>query len=213
VPALSYVHHYQPGKTPASPTLLLLHGTGGNEQDLVPLAADLMPEAGVLSPRGNVLEHGMPRFFRRLAEGVFDLEDLRFRTAELADFVSEAAAHYGFDAGRVIAAGFSNGANIAASIVLLRPGVLNRAVLFRAMVPLVPDPLPSLPGTPVLVSNGRVDPIVPPAETERLAALLRAGGAEVALVWQAAGHQLVPEDLIRAREWLASSGRSTKGER
>jgi len=213
VPALSYVHHYRPGKTPASPTLLLLHGTGGNEQDLVPLAADLMPEAGVLSPRGNVLEHGMPRFFRRLAEGVFDLEDLRFRTAELADFVSEAAAHYGFDAGRVIAAGFSNGANIAASIVLLRPGVLNRAVLFRAMVPLVPDPLPSLPGTPVLVSNGRVDPIVPLAETERLAALLRAGGAEVALVWQAAGHQLVPEDLIRAREWLASSGRSTKGER
>jgi phospholipase/carboxylesterase len=213
VPALSFVHHYQPGKTPGSPTLLLLHGTGGNEQDLVPLAPDLMPEAGVLSPRGKVLEHGMPRFFRRLAEGVFDLEDLRVRTAELADFVGAAAAHYGFDAARVIAAGFSNGANIAASIVLLRPGVLHRAVLFRAMVPLVPDPLPSLPGTPVLVSNGRADPIVPLAESERLAGLLRDAGAEVALVWQAAGHHLVPEDLIRAREWLESPGRSTKGER
>jgi predicted esterase len=212
VAALSFVHHYQPGKTPQSPTLLLLHGTGGNEQDLLPLAPDLMPEAGVLSPRGKVLEHGMPRFFRRLAEGVFDLEDLRVRTAELADFVSAAAAHYGFDAARVIAAGFSNGANIAASIVLLRPGVLHRAVLFRAMVPLVPDPLPSLPGTSVLVSNGRADPIVPLAETERLAALLRDAGAEVALVWQAAGHHLVPEDLTRAREWLESPGRSTKGE-
>jgi predicted esterase len=212
VAELSFVHHYQPGKTPGSPTLLLLHGTGGNEHDLLGLAPDLLPEAGVLSPRGKVLEHGMPRFFRRLAEGVFDLEDLRVRTAELADFVIAAASHYGFDAARVVAAGFSNGANIAASIVLLRPGVLHRAVLFRAMVPLVPNPLPSLPGTPVLVSNGRADPIVAAAETERLAALLRNAGAEVTLVLQAAGHHLVPEDLIRAREWLGSSGRSAQGE-
>ena len=213
MPELSFVHYYQPGKTPGSPTLLLLHGTGGNEQDLLPLAPELMPDAGVLSPRGQVLEHGMPRFFRRLAEGVFDLEDLRVRTAELADFVMAAARHYGFDAARVIAAGFSNGANIAGSLVLLRPGVLHRAVLFRAMVPLVPEPLPSLPPTPVLVSNGRTDPIVPLAETERLAALLREAGAEVTLVWQAAGHHLVQEDLIRAREWLGSSGRSTQGGR
>jgi len=213
VPELSFVHHYQPGKTPGSPTLLLLHGTGGNEQDLVPLAPELMPDAGVLSPRGQVLERGMPRFFRRLAEGVFDLDDLRVRTAELAEFVMAAARHYGFDAARVIAAGFSNGANIAASLVLLRPGALHRAVLFRAMVPLVPDPLPSLPATPVLVSNGRTDPIVPLAETERLAGLLRDAGAEVTLVWQAAGHHLVQEDLTRAREWLGSSGRSPQGER
>ena len=213
MPELSFVHHYQPGKAPGSPTLLLLHGTGGNEQDLLPLAPELMPDAGVLSPRGQVLEHGMPRFFRRLAEGVFDLEDLRLRTAELAEFVMAAARHYGFDAARVIAAGFSNGANIAASLVLLRPGVLHRAVLFRAMVPLVPDPLPSLPPTPVLVSNGRTDPIVPLAETDRLAALLRDAGAEVTLVWQAAGHHLVQEDLTRAREWLGSSERPTKGER
>ena len=213
MPELSFVHHYQPGKTPGSPTLLLLHGTGGNEQDLLPLGPELMPDAGVLSPRGQVLERGMPRFFRRLAEGVFDLDDLRVRTAELAEFVMAAARHYGFDAARVIAAGFSNGANIAASLVLLRPGALHRAVLFRAMVPLVPDPLPSLPATPVLVSNGRTDPIVPLAETDRLAALLRDAGAQVTLVWQAAGHHLIQEDLIRAREWLGSSGRSTQGER
>jgi predicted esterase len=213
VPELSFVHHYQPGKTAGSPTLLLLHGTGGNEQDLLPLAPELLPDAGVLSPRGKVLENGMPRFFRRLAEGVFDLDDLRFRTGELADFVTAAARLCGFDATQVVGAGFSNGANIAASMVLLRPGVLARAVLFRAMVPLVPDPLPSLPGTPVLVSNGRTDPIVAAAETERLAALLRASGAEVTLAWQAAGHHLVQEDLIRAREWLGSSGRSTQGER
>jgi predicted esterase len=205
------VHHYEPGTTSESPTLLLLHGTGGNEQDLLPLASELLPDAGVLSPRGQVLERGMPRFFRRLAEGVFDLEDLRVRTAQLADFVTAAARHYGFDAARVIAAGFSNGANIAASLVLLRPGVLHRAMLFRAMVPLVPDPLPSLPRTPVLVSNGRADPIVAAAETERLAALLEEAGAEVTLVWQAAGHHLVQEDLTRAREWLGSSGRLTQG--
>jgi predicted esterase len=213
VPGLTFVHHYQAGKTPESPTLLLLHGTGGNEQDLLPLAPELMPEAGILSPRGKVLEHGMPRFFRRLAEGVFDIEDLRFRTGELADFVSAAAGHYGFDPARVIAAGFSNGANIAASLVLLRPGVLNRAILFRAMVPLVPDPLPSVPGTTVLISNGRADPIVPLAESERLAALLCAAGADATLIWQAAGHHLVAEDLIRAREWLGSFDSSSKGVR
>jgi predicted esterase len=205
VAALSFVHHYQPGASPDSPTLLLLHGTGGNEQDLLPLARELLPDAAVLSPRGKVLEHGMPRFFRRLAEGVFDLEDLRRRTAELADFVIAAADHYGFGRTRVIAVGFSNGANIAGGLLLLRPEVLHRAVLFRAMVPLVPDPLPSIPRTPVLVSNGRLDPIVPAAETERLATLLRAAGAAVTLVWQQAGHQLTEPDLVRAREWLAPS--------
>ena len=148
------------GTTPGAPTLLLLHGTGGNEHDLLPLAAELLPGAGVLSPRGKVLEHGMPRFFRRLAEGVFDLEDLQLRTAELADFVTAAAAHYEFDRARVIAVGFSNGANIAGEPAAAAPGVLRRAVLFRAMVPLVPDPLPSIPRTPVLMSNGRADPIV-----------------------------------------------------
>lgn len=211
MPALSFVHHYSAGTAADAPTLLLLHGTGGNEQDLVPLARELMPGAGVLSPKGKVLEHGMPRFFRRLSEGVFDFEDLRFRTSELADFVADAAQHYGFDSHRVAAVGFSNGANIAGSMVLLRPGVLQRAVLFRAMVPLVPEPTPSLPGTRVLVSNGRHDPLVSESETERLVGLLRDAGADVTLAWQQAGHHLVQDDLSRAREWLGSA--STKGER
>jgi predicted esterase len=209
VAALDFVHRYQAGKTPDAPTLLLLHGTGGNEEDLLSLAPELIPGAGVLSPRGKVLEHGMPRFFRRLAEGVFDLEDLRARTAELADFIGAAAAQYRFDPARVVAVGFSNGANIAGSLLLLRPGVLQRAVLFRAMVPLVPDPLPSLPRTPVLISNGRADPIVPIAETEQLAALMRAAGADVTLAWQNAGHNLVRQDLDRAREWLQSTDGET----
>ena len=208
---LSFVHHYSAGASPVAPTLLLLHGTGGNEQDLLPLARDILPGAGVLSPKGKVLERGQPRFFRRLAEGVFDLDDLRFRTKELADFITEAAASYGFDRRRVAAVGFSNGANIAGSLVLLCPGVLERAVLFRAMVPLVPQPMPSLPGTRVLVSNGRHDPLVTEAETERLVSLLHDAGADVALAWQQAGHHLVQDDLSRAREWLASA--STKGER
>jgi len=211
VAPLSFVHHYQSGSTPESPTLLLLHGTGGTEQDLLPLAAELIPDAGVLSPRGKVLERGMPRFFRRLSEGVFDIEDLRFRTAELADFIAEAAAHYGFDRSRITAAGFSNGANIAGSLVLLRPGVLQRALLFRAMVPLVPEPLPSLPRTRVLVSNGRADQLVSESETGRLVGLLKDAGAEVTLAWQNAGHHLVQDDLARAREWLESA--TTKGER
>jgi phospholipase/carboxylesterase len=211
VGALSFVHHYQAGSTLDSPTLLLLHGTGGNETDLLPLARELMPGAGMLSPRGKVLEQGRPRFFRRLAEGVLDVEDLRYRTGELADFVGEAATHYGFDATAIAAVGFSNGANIASSLVLLRPGVLQCAVLFRAMVPLVPDPMPSLPRTRVLVSNGRADPLVAEAETARLVQLLEQAGADVTLAWQDAGHNLVQNDLSRAREWLASA--SAKGER
>jgi predicted esterase len=203
-PALDFVHHYQAGADPDAPTLLLLHGTGGSERDLLSLAPELLPDANILSPRGKVLERGMPRFFRRLAEGVFDIEDLRARTAELADFIGAAATHYRFDPTRVVAVGFSNGANIAGSLLLLRPGVLERAVLFRAMVPLIPDPLPSLPKTPVLVSNGRSDPIVPLDETERLAALLAAAGARVILAWQNAGHHLIAGDLDDARGFLTT---------
>jgi predicted esterase len=199
---LSFVHRYEPGSAPDAPTLLLLHGTGGDENDLVPLANELMPGAGVLSPRGKVLEHGMPRFFRRLAEGVFDLDDLRAQTTELADFVLAAAEQYGFDPKQVVAVGFSNGANIAASMLLLRPGVLAGAVLFRAMVPIVPETLPAQPGTRVLLSNGRTDPLVSAAETERLASLLRGTGAEVTLTWQAGGHNLTRGDITSARAWL-----------
>ena len=181
----------------------MLHGTGGNEHDLVPLAERLVPGAGVLSPRGKVLERGMPRFFRRLAEGVFDIEDLKQRTQELAEFVAESAAVHRFSTEKVIAVGFSNGANIAGALLLLRPDVLGGAILFRAMVPLTPATLPQIEQAPVLISNGRVDPLVSAEETEHLAALLRSAGAEVTVAWQAAGHELTESDITTAREWLA----------
>jgi len=144
----------------------------------------------------------MPRFFRRLAEGVFDLDDLRHRTGELAEFIERASDHYGFSARNLVAVGFSNGANIASSLLLLEPHVLSGAVLFRAMVPLVPDPMPSIPGTRVLLSNGQYDPLVAPQETDRLAALLRSAGADVTGVWQPAGHELTHGDVVAARQWL-----------
>jgi len=202
---LDFVHVFEPATDADAPVLLLLHGTGGDERDLLPLAAALRPGAAVLSPRGNVLERGMPRFFRRIAEGVFDLEDLARRTRELAEFLSRAADRYRFDSGRVVAVGFSNGANIAASLLFTAPRALAGAVLFRAMVPFVPAPLPALSGTPILLSNGRMDPIVPRAETERLAGLLRQAGGDVTLVWQPAGHALTQADVVQARDWLAAT--------
>jgi predicted esterase len=203
-PDLGFEHVFTAAAVPDTPTLLLLHGTGGTEYDLVPLAESLAPGAAVLSPRGKVLERGMARFFRRLAEGVFDLDDLRFRTHELAEFVGAASRHYGFDRARVVAVGFSNGANVAASTLLLEPGVLAGAILFRAMVPIVPDPLPSLQGTPVFMSNGRTDSLIPAADAERLAELLRQAGAGVTLHWQPGGHQLTRQDVAQAQEWLRS---------
>jgi predicted esterase len=143
----------------------------------------------------------MPRFFRRLSEGVFDLDDLRIRTRELAAFVAAAASHYGLDPARIVAVGFSNGANIAASTLLLEPGTLAGAILFRAMVPIVPDPLPSLGGTPVFMSNGRTDSLIPAAEAERLIVLLRQAGAVVDVEWQPGGHQLTRQDLRLAQKW------------
>jgi predicted esterase len=183
---LDFHHVYAPGE----PTLLVLHGTGGDENDLVPLARTIDPSGGVLSPRGKVLERGMPRFFRRLAEGVFDVEDLKFRTSELADFISGAARHYAFDPRRVIAAGFSNGANIAASLLLLRPGVLRAAMLFSPMVPMDVEPLPDLTGVPVFIGAGRADPMVDSANTQRLVAMLTKTGASVTVRWKPGGHEL-----------------------
>jgi predicted esterase len=200
---LSFVHEFEKGTDPSAPTLLLLHGTGGSEHDLLPIGRSLVPGASLLSPRGKVLERGMPRFFRRLAEGVFDLDDLELQTQDLARFLAAAAERYRFDPSRVIAVGFSNGANIAASLLMLVPGSLAGAVLFRAMVPIVPDPLPNLSGTPVLLSAGRSDPLVDPAGSEKLASLLQRCGADVTLEWQQAGHHLGAGDIETAHAWLA----------
>jgi predicted esterase len=199
-----FIHRFFPAdEVESGPTLLLLHGTGGNETDLVDLGRQLAPGAALLSPRGKVMENGAPRYFRRIAEGVFDLEDLRNRTYELADFVGAAVERYRFAAERIVAVGFSNGANIAASILLLRPEVLAGAVLFRPMVPLIPEPLPQLRGRPVLLAAGRRDPIVSPDETERLRRLLGEAGASVTLHCEPkAGHALTPADVAVARGWL-----------
>ena len=203
---LGFIHKYLPAPLGnEADTLLLLHGTGGDENDLIPLGKLLAPNANLLSPRGKVSENGMPRFFRRLSEGVFDVPDLIARTHELADFVQSASQAYGFEAGRVTAAGFSNGANIAAGLLLLRPGVLKAAALFHAMVLLVPETRPDLTGTRVFLGAGRQDAMAPPEETERLAALLREAGADVTLHWQPGGHGLTREEAQAAAEWLAAS--------
>lgn len=200
---LVFNHRFFPGAGPgAGSTLLLLHGTGGNESDLLPLGRELAPNAALLSPRGRVLERGMPRFFRRLAEGVFDQEDLALRTDELVAFISAAAAEYRFDAAHVIAVGYSNGANIAASVLLKHPRALAGAVLFHPMVPFEPSPPPRLPGTPVFISAGAADAMVPPPLTERLAQLLRASGANVTIHWEQGGHELSRTEVDVAREWL-----------
>jgi phospholipase/carboxylesterase len=197
----SFVHRYQPGSTSGAAPLLLLHGTGGDETDLLPLGAALSPGAALLSPRGRVLENGMPRFFRRLAEGVFDEDDVRRRAAELGAFVTEARQRYGLAA--PIAVGFSNGANIAAALLLMRPGVLAGAVLLRAMVPLSQPPVADLADTPVLILSGAADPIVSAANATKLATLLSAAGAEVMQRTLPAGHQLSQADVNLARDWLA----------
>jgi predicted esterase len=203
---MEFIHHYIPGdETPARRVLLLLHGTGGDENDMIPLGRDLDPSAALLSLRGNVLENGMPRFFRRLAEGVFDEEDVVRRANELADFIPAAAAKYEFDPEKLTAFGYSNGANIAAAVFLLRPGVIRSAILLRAMVPLTPAARPDLSGTRIMICSGTRDPIIPLENAERLAAMLRQGGAEVTLRTEEAGHQLVFAEIAAAKNWLQQS--------
>jgi phospholipase/carboxylesterase len=187
----------------SSLTLLLLHGTGGNEDDLIQVGQMVSPSASLLSPRGKVLENGMPRFFRRLAEGVFDMDDLKFRTKELADFVNEASSVYGFDLDKTIAVGFSNGANIAASLLLSYPETVSGAILFRAMVPFVPGNLPDLSNKKVLLSAGMFDPIVSESLTQSLFDLLEKSRANVTLKWQQSGHNLTESDILYAKEWMS----------
>jgi predicted esterase len=198
---MSFIHRFEPGTSDT--TLLLLHGTGGNEHDLIGLARDLSPTAKLLSPRGKVLENGAPRFFRRLAMGVFDEADLKAQAADLARFVQEAAERYNFDAGRVYALGYSNGANIAAALLLLHPEVLAGGVLLRPVLPLEPPTLPDLSGKAVFLAAGRRDPWAPGERVEALARWLEQAGANVELRWQDAGHELHPEELEAARARLA----------
>ena len=205
--ALGFVHRYVPpatdGPAAGGTTLLLLHGTGGDENDLLPLGRLLLPGAGMLSPRGKVLERGAHRFFRRLAEGVFDQEDLARRTDELADFVRAAAETYELDRDGIVAVGFSNGANIAASLLLRRPGVLRGAVLLSPMVPFEPERSPTSRGTAVFIGAGRTDPIAPAEQAERLAELLRQAGADVTVHWDPGGHAVSWEEIDAARRWIA----------
>lgn len=197
-----FVHRFEPATSAGSPPLLLLHGTGGDENDLLGLGKMISPGSALLSPRGRVLEHGMPRFFRRLAEGVFDEADVRRRAFELGEFVAEARKQYGIAA--PVAVGFSNGANIAAALLLLRPDVLSGAILLRAMVPLSDPPSARLDGKPVLLLSGQADPIVPASNSARLAALLSQAGASVSHKILPAGHQLSQADVTLARNWIGS---------
>ncbi|MCW5933709.1 MAG: alpha/beta hydrolase [Fimbriimonadia bacterium] len=198
-------HRFIPARADDLPTLLLLHGTGGNEEDLVPLGEMILPHAALISPRGQILENGMPRFFRRLAEGVFDVEDMIARVGELTEFLSEASAHYGFDPHAVIGVGFSNGANTAAGMLALHPDSLLSAALIRPMaLPFIPDPMPNLQSKSVLILSGDYDPIIPRDHPERLTQFLESAGAQVEFHSLPAGHGLTAQDARILQEWLAS---------
>lgn len=197
-------HLFQKGSDPSKPTLLLLHGTGGTEQDLLPLAQIIDPDANVLSVRGNVLENGMPRFFKRLAEGVFDEEDLVFRTKELNEFLDEAAEKYDFDRKQIIAIGYSNGANIAASLLFHFQDALKGAILHHPMVPRRGIELPDLSGIPVFIGAGTNDPICSREESLELQSLLEQANAMVHLHWENRGHQLTATEVDAARQWYLS---------
>jgi phospholipase/carboxylesterase len=194
-------HIFNKGQDPTKPTFLLLHGTGGNELDLLPLAGSIDDEASVLSVRGNVLENGMPRFFRRLAEGIFDEEDLIFRTKELNDFLDEAAEKYGFDRDNIIAIGYSNGANIAASLLFHDQNALKGAILHHPMVPRKGMELPDLTGKSVFIAAGTNDPICSPMESAELQSLLEKANANVELHWENRGHQLTMQEVEAGAIW------------
>lgn len=199
------IHIFKEGKDASKPVLLLLHGTGGTEKDLLPLAEMIDPDASVLSVRGNVSENGMPRFFRRLAEGIFDEEDLIFRTKELHEFLDEAAAKYNFDRGNVIAVGYSNGANIAASLLFHYEGSLKGASLHHPMVPRRGIELPNLSGVEVFIAAGKNDPMCPAIESEQLDELLGGAGAKTTLNWEMNGHSLTGTEVAAAAEWYKTN--------
>lgn len=202
---LFMIHLFKEGKNPSKPVLLLLHGTGGTEKDLLPLADMIDPEASVLSVRGNVLENSMPRFFRRLAEGVFDEEDLIARTKELHEFLDEAAEKYSFNRKNIVAVGYSNGANIAASLLFHYKDSLKGASLHHPMVPRRGIELPNLTGTSVFIAAGKNDPMCPPEESEELNELLTSAGAETAVHWEMNGHSLTRTEVEAAAQWFTAN--------
>ena len=200
--APSFHHVYRPGRGATPYTLLLLHGTGGDEQDMVPLAEEIAPGAAVLSPRGQVAEQGAPRFFRRFAEGVLDIEDWRKRSHQLADFVETARVEHGIPPGTLVAVGYSNGANIAQGLLLLRPEVLDAAILFRPMFVTDDVPAADLKSHRVLLLAGDYDPLMSPGDPERIVQQLKGRGANVTVKMLHASHGIVQGDLIEARAWL-----------
>lgn len=203
---LSFTHIYQPASQGNRRTLLLLHDVGADERDMLTLGRLLQPTAGLLSLRGQVQDRGKLRFFKRLQDQVYDMEDLPRRAASLAAFVADAAERYRFDAKEVVAVGRAEGANMASTLLLAWPDTLAGAVLFRGAVPLMPERMPRLPATPVFVSNGRHDRVAAPLDTEQLVALLRVAGADVTLAWQQAAQQLTQNDVEQAKVWLTSCG-------
>jgi len=199
---LGFIHHFEPGKSER--TLLLLHGTGGNEHGLIDLGRAIDPDAALLSPRGKVLENGAPRFFRRLAEGVFDEADVVRRARELASFVESGCAAYKIDPSQLVAVGYSNGANIAAAMMLLGVATFRSAILLRPMVPLSQlENQPDLNGTKALLSGGKFDPIAPVPIVEALGELMGRFGTAVTTQIRESGHELTTADVMAAREWLA----------
>jgi phospholipase/carboxylesterase len=201
---LGFIHRFVPAEDSGSgETLIVLHGTGGDENDLIGIGKAVAPGAAIVSPRGNVLENGAPRFFRRIAEGVFDPKEVRSRAEELARFIRAAVITYRLDPARVFALGYSNGANVAATVMFVEPGILQGAILFRPMLVYEPATKNDLAGSAVFISAGRMDPIVPTASVERLVELFESASAEVTLKWQLVGHNLVPSEVSEAADWLA----------
>lgn len=201
---IGFIHRFVPVEDRASAeTLIVLHGTGGDENDLIGIGQTIAPGAAILSPRGNVLEKGAPRFFKRLAEGVFDPKEVKSRGEELIRFIRAAISKYGLNPERVFALGYSNGANAASTVMFIEPGLLRGAILLRPMVVLEPDESPDLSAVGVLISAGRMDPIVPTKNVERLVELFEASHAEVTLKWQLGGHNLLPSEIRQAADWLA----------
>jgi phospholipase/carboxylesterase len=201
---LGFIHRFMPAEDPATgETLLVLHGTGGNENDLIGIGRTIAPGAAILSPRGNATENGAHRFFKRLSEGVFDPKEVRSRGEELARFIRAAIAKYGLDASRIYALGYSNGANAASTVMFIDSRLLQGAILFRPMLVFEPEERADLNGAGVFISAGRMDPIVPVSSVERLVELFDTANAEVTLKWQLTGHNLVPSEVREAAEWVA----------